>query len=491
MKYAFGGFIGMPYRACCMFAAVITVFIVCCVHIATPAFADTVVGNIISVTPGAYALREGKRVNLEQKSRVYQKDVLVTDTTGKLKLILDDDTTIALAPATQFALQSVVAEGEPQFHAHLSKGLARLITGKIVEKNPGGFKVTAPEGVIGIRGTMLAVESSDKGVSVFVFNSSRVVTLNGIPVRAGQKFSAGSGAEGNAPLPLTPEDVNRIEQLTSSGMAASGFIPAGGATAGSAGSGRAESGRASGSGAAMASGATATGTGASAMGTSSETAPTGTPSRGAPASGANASGGTGVAATAVINGSGGSIPGAFGSVKGVSGTSASENAGASYREGATDSVLSEADANTAVSAIANLDITRLSALEMVSLEGILPNLTADVAGRFDTTGFFTFSANLTTGVISNARVAYVPGAGHVNGSGWISPTSFYASGFSSGGTATLSHENAAKSSISGSVSGSGDTLLVSGTANVYSGVGGASTLNSLTFSGQGTVVQQP
>ena len=211
-------------------------FFVCSMGIASSALAVEGVGDVISLKPGAFAMRGGKKVPLQMKSRVHQSDVLMTDATGKVQVILDDDTTLSLAPSTSLELRTVVAEGKPEFNAHMSQGLARFITGKIVEKNPKGFTVTTPEGTVGIRGTMFGLHSYNGRTRVSVINSSRGVLLNGMVVPPGSRMDVGRDFPSPTPVPLTEQDVNELGQQTGTGQGSAGQNAGGGST-GNAGGG--------------------------------------------------------------------------------------------------------------------------------------------------------------------------------------------------------------------------------------------------------------
>ena len=205
-------------------------FFVCGMGIASPALAVEGVGDVISIKPGAFAVRGGKKVPLQMKSRVFQSDVLMTDASGKIQVILDDDTTLSLAPSTNLELRAVVSEGKPEFNAHMSQGLARFITGKIVEKNPKGFTVTTPEGTVGIRGTMFGLHSYNGRTRVSVINSSRGVLLNGMVVPPGSRMDVGRDFPNPTPVPLTEQDVNELGQQTGAGQGGAGQNAGGGNT---------------------------------------------------------------------------------------------------------------------------------------------------------------------------------------------------------------------------------------------------------------------
>ena len=182
------------------------------------AHAATEVGTVISAKPGVFALRGGKKIPLSLKDRVKSTDVLYTNASGRLQVILDDDSTIALASDTRLELVKVVATGKPEFKANVPTGLARFITGKIVEQNPEGFSVTTPKGTVGIRGTILSVRAGDGSVTVYVTNTTKGgvhFESNHIPSGSWMTIAPdGSIEQGN----MTQEQNNSIEKNVQAGL---------------------------------------------------------------------------------------------------------------------------------------------------------------------------------------------------------------------------------------------------------------------------------
>ena len=171
------------------------------------------VGRVISITPGAGVQRAGQILTLELKSPVHDTDLLITDATGRVQVLFDDDSTITLGSNTRLALKTVVPMGrKPVFRVDLTQGLAKVITGKIVEKNPDGFTLSTPEATVGIRGTMFAVRAEKGRSQVLVFNTSRQVTVNGVDVAADYKITFPGGKLER----LTPGDASQVGAQTAS-----------------------------------------------------------------------------------------------------------------------------------------------------------------------------------------------------------------------------------------------------------------------------------
>ncbi|MTJ92504.1 MAG: FecR domain-containing protein [Desulfovibrio sp.] len=179
----------------------------CLILLVASACAARDVGQVISFKAGVTAQRGGQPVDLEMKSPVGDRDVLTTDATGRAQILFDDDTTVALGSNTSLSLETVVAEGSnPAFKARMGQGVARFITGKIVEKNPDGFSVVTPDATVGIRGTIFAVRVGNGTTTVFVTNTTKQVFVNGVLVPSGFKITLPQGTIS----PLTPADHNFI-----------------------------------------------------------------------------------------------------------------------------------------------------------------------------------------------------------------------------------------------------------------------------------------
>ena len=177
------------------------------------------VGQVISYKAGVTAQRGGQPVALEMKSPVGDRDVLTTDATGRAQILFDDDTTVALGSNTSLSLETVVAEGSnPAFKARLGQGVARFITGKIVEKNPDGFSVVTPDATVGIRGTIFAVQVGNGVTTVFVTNTTKQVFVNGVLVPSGFKITLPQGTIS----PMTPADYNFVSVSVAANSPAAG-----------------------------------------------------------------------------------------------------------------------------------------------------------------------------------------------------------------------------------------------------------------------------
>ena len=194
----------------------------CLILLVASACAAKDVGQVISFKAGVTAQRGGQPVELGMKSPVGEKDVLTTDATGRAQILFDDDTTVALGSNTSLSLETVVAEGSnPAFRARMGQGVARFITGKIVEKNPDGFSVVTPDATVGIRGTIFAVQVGNGTTTVFVTNTNKQVFVNGVLVPTGFKITLPQGTLS----PMAPSDHNFVSGSVASNGSTSGGAP--------------------------------------------------------------------------------------------------------------------------------------------------------------------------------------------------------------------------------------------------------------------------
>jgi hypothetical protein len=159
------------------------------------AFAADSKGTVEAAAGDFWAVRDGNRAELGVGANVFEFDILETGSSGSATVRFIDDSVIELRAGTSVSVKDVVfSEDRNRFNVGITGGVARVITGAIVRRNPRGFKMTTPKSTIGIRGTIMlisvnratgaesyAVESMDPGHSVSVTNSAtkEEVTITG------------------------------------------------------------------------------------------------------------------------------------------------------------------------------------------------------------------------------------------------------------------------------------------------------------------------
>jgi hypothetical protein len=163
------------------------------------------IGKVIMLVPGASVQRDGRTETLRQHSPVRVSDTVKTDATGRVRILFNDDSSVDVGANSSLDMRDFADGGEkPVFNVHLLQGVARVVTGKIVEQNPKGFAVSTPEGTIGIRGTIISVRTGNGVTTVYVENTTRAVYVNNINVPGGQKITIPSDPV--RPEPIQPQD---------------------------------------------------------------------------------------------------------------------------------------------------------------------------------------------------------------------------------------------------------------------------------------------
>ena len=160
-------------------------------------------GMVLSVVNGAWLERGGQKQAVQSKDTVLVNDVVSTDGNGKVQILFNDNTVVAIGNNSSIAIADFVFDDtakKASFSAQMTQGVARFVTGKVVERNRDGFSVKTPSATVGIRGTTFAVEVSSAGVTdviglsinpafpVSVTNSATgttdVIDKNGLAVKA-------------------------------------------------------------------------------------------------------------------------------------------------------------------------------------------------------------------------------------------------------------------------------------------------------------------
>ena len=176
------------------------------------AAAATDIGKVIAFTPGASVLREGKTEAVALHAGIMVSDTIQTDGTGRVKILFNDDSSISIGPNTTMDMNEYADEGSnPTFGVYVVQGVIRTITGRIVDQNPDGFKITTPEVTVGIRGTIVSLLTGNGVSTVYVENTLRQVYVNNIRVPSGHKITI--PGDTIMPEPILPQDRRKLGML--------------------------------------------------------------------------------------------------------------------------------------------------------------------------------------------------------------------------------------------------------------------------------------
>jgi hypothetical protein len=129
--------------------------------LAIPAWsAESIVGSVKTVLGAASVSRGNQTLPATAGMHLLLNDVLVTGADGRLGAILQDGTGIGLGPGTELKIDTFLfepAQGKLALLLRLTRGVLAYFSGRIARFAPGSVTVETPVGVIGLRGTHMAI----------------------------------------------------------------------------------------------------------------------------------------------------------------------------------------------------------------------------------------------------------------------------------------------------------------------------------------------
>ena len=111
------------------------------------------IGKITLLKGSATITRGNATYNAKLGSIINSTDKIDTYKKSRLKIILNDDTTLTLGANTEYIIDSYDDKNNPHLKTTLLSGLLTTISGKIGKIAPHKFKLKTRTSIIGIRGT--------------------------------------------------------------------------------------------------------------------------------------------------------------------------------------------------------------------------------------------------------------------------------------------------------------------------------------------------
>lgn len=145
----------------------------------------------------------GVRKRLEPGSEVRYGAEIATGPTGRITVLLEDETCFTVGADSIIRLDEFVYDPvttPSKIVAQVTKGVFRYVTGKVANNRPTGAKIVLPSGTVGIRGTEFLAEVAPSGDAVVTLISGAVdVTLcqsmEVVVVSAGSQISLSSDGQ--------------------------------------------------------------------------------------------------------------------------------------------------------------------------------------------------------------------------------------------------------------------------------------------------------
>ena len=137
----------------------VTFFVLC--SLTLPAWgAEAIAGSVKTAQGGAVVRRGAQTIPVHEGMHLLVNDILQTSGDGRLGAILQDGTRIGLGPNTELKIDSFIyepADGKLGLVLRIAKGVMAYFSGGIARLAAGSVTVETPVGVIGLRGTYMAV----------------------------------------------------------------------------------------------------------------------------------------------------------------------------------------------------------------------------------------------------------------------------------------------------------------------------------------------
>lgn len=122
---------------------------------------DDSIAFVDSVKGEAVMINAARTVSVVTNMKMYAGDTVRTGANGKVGLIFDDDTVVAVGPLSEMKIEDFLFDpsaGELSFVARMIKGTFSFITGQIAKLAPEKVRLETPDATLGVRGTKFAVE---------------------------------------------------------------------------------------------------------------------------------------------------------------------------------------------------------------------------------------------------------------------------------------------------------------------------------------------
>lgn len=122
--------------------------------------ADAIAGSVKTVQGGVELRRGAQTMAVREGMHLLPNDVLHTAGDGRVGAILQDGTRIGLGPNTELKIDTFIYDPANQKYGlllRLARGVIAYVSGHIARLSPGAVSIETPVGVVGLRGTHLAI----------------------------------------------------------------------------------------------------------------------------------------------------------------------------------------------------------------------------------------------------------------------------------------------------------------------------------------------
>ncbi|MEQ5775272.1 FecR domain-containing protein [Thalassospira sp. NFXS8] len=133
----------------------------------SPAYARGEQAGVSAAVRGDVELAEAKGIvgtQVESGQPIYLGDYITSSPGSGMQILLMDETVFTIGPNSEIAIDDFVydpANNQGHMSASITRGVVRVLTGKLAHNDPKTMKINLPVGSIGIRGTQFLVSVQD------------------------------------------------------------------------------------------------------------------------------------------------------------------------------------------------------------------------------------------------------------------------------------------------------------------------------------------
>lgn len=132
---------------------------------AAAVYGQEAAGRVKVSSGDAFIVRQQKSIEATVGALVFESDLLRTGDDGRLGVTLQDDTRISLGPGTEVRVSRLAyqpARGQLALVLSIARGVMAYVSGQIARLSADAVRVETPDAVIGIRGTRIAIQVTDR-----------------------------------------------------------------------------------------------------------------------------------------------------------------------------------------------------------------------------------------------------------------------------------------------------------------------------------------
>ncbi len=136
------------------------------------AYSQEETGTVVFVLGKAFVKRAETEIQLKQGDKVFEKDIIRTEGTSKIKIYFNDESVLTLGENTTLSLEEYtlsLLDDKRSVVLNLIRGRLRAIVGKIIGGGGSRYEVKTPTSITGVRGTHFYIFAMENLTRIVLF----------------------------------------------------------------------------------------------------------------------------------------------------------------------------------------------------------------------------------------------------------------------------------------------------------------------------------